>query len=199
MSKSNSNKSDKVRKPLNVFQRAFAQVVLAMFGVQLFNYLEEISQKSELKNMLPLVQAIRSFAKEVSIKEWTSLSKPASKERLKAVFKKHDGRMAIAAYKLGWEHIDKKVNQEEIILTEFEVEALNFGKEIILVYTDENKDNKGQIKQLMAEKTVPFLLVSNAQFKHLVRNSKLDDSRKRSSLVVLDIVDGVIQNSAQRA
>jgi hypothetical protein len=176
-------------------KRFFAKLALYMFGVEIFSFLEEEAKNSEYKNLAPMVTSVKDFASEVPIDIWSSLRSEASKNELKIIFLKHDDKIAIAAYNLGTEFIDKKI-ENDFLLAPVEEAAYKLGKDIVIIYTDDNPSNKAQLQAMMRKERAPLLMASIDQGQYLINQSELDNDVKAKANFGLSVYKELIKQQA---
>ncbi len=159
-------------------KRFFVKLAIILFGKEIFGYLEEEAKNSQYQNLAPVVSTVKNFVNDIPVNVWQSLRSDDSKAKLREVLLQHDEKMALAGYNLGMEFVDKKMN-EDFLLAPVEQEAYQLGKDVIIIYTDENPDNKKQITELLRQKRAPLLIASIDQLQYIANYSeKIDESTK---------------------
>lgn len=173
-------------------KRFFARLAIILLGKEIFGYLEEEAKESKYQNLASVVTSVKDFVNDIPVSVWQSLRSEASKATLREVFKRHDDRMALTSFKLGMELIEHRI-EEDFILEQFEEQAFNLAKEIIIIYTNDNPNNKSEIKTLIGSKSNDLLLASIEQIVYLSQQSeKLNENQKNQIRVAMQVAKGLL-------
>lgn len=143
-------------------KRFFARIAIILLSKEIFSYLEEEAKASQYQNLAHVVATFKDFVNDIPVQTWQSLRSEASKAKFRKVFKAHDKKIALAGFKLGMELIEHRI-AEDFVLEQFEEQAFELTKEIILIYTNDNPGNRSEVKTLMAGKSNDLLMAAIEQ------------------------------------
>lgn len=175
-------------------KRLIVRIAIALLGKEILDYFQEQADLSPYKNMSPLVARIKALFDEVPVDVWQSLRDEQSKAELKRIFAKHDQPLALAAYDLGIEYADKKIESDGYFLAPFEQAAYELGKNIVRIYTDDDRDNRKALETLFFENSLQLQLLSIDQLMHtLERTDRIAQEQKRGIRISLEIIRSIIK------
>lgn len=173
-------------------KRFFARIAIILLGKEIFSYLEEEAKASQYQNLAHVVATFKDFVNDIPVQTWQSLRSEASKAKFRKVFKAHDEKIALAGFKLGMELIEHRI-ADDFILEQFEEQAFELAKEIVLIYTNDDPDNQKEVKTLMQGKSNELLLAAIEQVVYLAQQSEqLNDNQKRQVFVAMKVVKGIL-------
>lgn len=177
-------------------KRILVKIAIALLGNEILAYFEEQAKASTYRHLSPLVARIKALFDDVPVSVWQSLRDEASKQELLNVYRKHDQGIALAAYDLGVEFTDKRIQADGYFLAPFESAAYELGKSIVRVYTDEDPANRKALEDFFFQNSHRLQLLAIDQLLYTLDiTTRLADEQKKPIRFSLNLIKNILKEA----
>lgn len=181
--------------PINM-KRFLVRIAIALLGNEILTYFEEQAKLSPYENMPTLVARIKALFDDVPVSVWQSLRDETSKQELLEVYRKHDQGLALAAYDLGVEFTDQRIQKDGYFLAPFENAAYDLGKSIVRIYTDDDPDNREALERLFFHNSHQLQLLAIDQLIYTLDiTTRLADEQKKPIRFSLNLIKNILDEA----